>query len=241
MAMRSKRLAALIAALMILLTAVSAQAELPWPVKMTQAQLELQSYIHRVNVNLASMNYPQVNSLFECYPFNATLGATGMDDAEIPEGVELTFTLYGETLNTLVLRVNDASRFAAYAAACIQAASPNTTTLQDAMKSPSAHAKAVQKNPGNSIEDAVDVLNGPSPRTYYAYYPNQYRDGANWLQMTLIFPLAGFGEAGVASTPAPPAGSSGNTENEGYFASDDYTHLEIFTTPTPEPDSAVYD
>ena len=239
--MRNKRLIALLAALVMILALTAAQAALPWPAKMTQGQLELQSYIERVNANLAVMNEQQVNSLFECYPFNATLGATGMDDAEIPEGVELTFTLYGDTLNMLVLRVNSADRFASYAAACIQAASPNTTSLQDAMKAPSAHARAAQKNPGNSIEDVVDVLNGPSPRAYYAYYPNQYHDGTDWLQMTLVFPLAGFGEAGVAATPAPAGGASGDTENEGYFAQDDYTHFEIFTTPTPEPDSAVYD
>ena len=239
--MRSKRILALLAAMLLTAYALTAHAALPWPNNMTQGQAELQSYIQRVNDNLATLGTPGINSLFECYPFNASLGATGMDDAEIPEGVELTFTLYGDSLNTLILRVQDAGRFAAYAAACIQAASPHATTLQDAMKGPSAHVKAAQKNPGNSIEDTVDILNGPAPRTYYAYYPNQYHDGVSWLQMTLVFPLAGYGETGVAATPAPPAAPSGETENEGYFASDNYTHLEIFTTPTPEPDSAVYD
>ncbi|MBR4082170.1 MAG: hypothetical protein IKK21_10340 [Clostridia bacterium] len=239
--MRSKRVFALLAAIVLTAVTFTAHAALPWPNNMTQGQRELQSYVQRVNDNLAALGMPPVNSLFECYPFNATLGVTGMDDAEIPEGIELTFTLYGDSLNTLILRVNGADRFAAYAAACIQAASPNITTLQDAIKAPSAHVKAVQKDTGSTIEDTVDMLNGPSPRTYYAYYPNQYRDGVSWLQMTLVFPLTGFDEAGIAATPAPPAASSGNTENEGYFASDDYTHLEIFTTPTPEPDSAVYD
>lgn len=240
--MQSKRILALFVALAVILSAAAAFAELPWPQKMTQGQLELQSYIGRVNANLASQGYPQVNSLFECYPFNASLGATGMDDAEIPEGVELTFTLYGDTLNTLVLRVNNASTFATYAAACIQAASPHTTSLKDAQKAPDAHVKKVYKDANTTIEDQVDVLNGPSPRTYYAYYPNQYHDGTSWLQMTLVFPLAGYGESAVEATPAPPAApNTDNVEDGGYyFSDDDYTHFEIFVTPTPEPDSAVY-
>jgi hypothetical protein len=28
-------------------------------------------------------------------------------------------------------------------------------------------------------------------------------------------------------------------EYEGFFAQDNFNHLEIFTTPTPEPDSAA--
>ena len=239
--MRNKRIMGLMAAVMLLLAAATAQA-LPWPNNMTQGQLALQSYIGRVNDTLVSQGQPQVNSLFECYPFNATLGATGMDDAEIPEGVELTFTLYGDTLNTLVLRVNHPEAFKTYATACIQAASPNTTSLKDAQKAPAAHVQKAQKNPFTTIEDKVDVLNGPSPRTYYAYYPDQYHDGVSWYQMTLIFPLAGFEEAGVAATPAP-AGvpNTDDVEYGGYFSEDDYNHFEIFVTPTPEPDSAVYD
>ena len=218
------------------LLAASALADIAWPEAATPAQAALQTYISRVNENLAALGQPAVNSLFELYASSATLGVTASEGAEIPEGVELTFTLYADTLNTLVLRVNNAEQFPALAASCIQAASPSVTTLEDALTDPALHASRVKANPGNSYEDEVVALNGPSPRTYYAYYPNQYRDGVNWLQMTLVFPLAGYEEAGVAATPAPASGTSGE-EYEGYFASDDMTHLEIFTTPTPEPES----
>lgn len=239
--MQSKRILGLLAAVMLLLACVTAHA-LPWPNNMTQGQLELQSYVNRVNENLDSLGRPRVNSLFECYAFNASLGATGMDDAEIPEGVELTFTLYGTTLNTLVLRVNHPDAFTIYATACIQATSPHTTSIKEAQKAPAAHIKKAQRDPYTTIEDKVDVLNGPAPRTYYAYYPDQYHDGVSWYQMTLIFPLAGFEEAGVAATPAP-AGvpNTDDVEYGGYFSEDGFNHFEIFTTPTPEPDSAVYD
>ena len=37
-------------------------------------------------------------------------------------------------------------------------------------------------------------------------------------------------------TPPPP---TEDVEYEGFFAQDNFNHLEIFTTPTPEPDSAA--
>ena len=58
----------------------------------------------------------------------------------------------------------------------------------------------------------------------------------SWLQLTLIFPLAGYGNAMISATPTPPPASS--AEYEGYDF-DGGTHLEIFTTATPEPDSAA--
>lgn len=234
MANKRTRLAALLAAL--LLIAVPARADIAWPQAATAAQTELQAYVGRVNENLLSLGQAPVNSLFECYTFSATLGVTAWDNAEIPEGVELSFTLYGDTLNKLVLRVSDADRFPALAAACIQAASPNASVLKDVMADPTRYARKAKTEPSNSFEDEVLELNGPSPRAYYAYYPNQYHDGVNWLQMTLIFPLAGYEEAGVAATPSPSS-SETNVEFEGYFSSDDLDHLEVFTTATPEPDS----
>ena len=81
-------------------------------------------------------------------------------------------------------------------------------------------------------------LQGSQPRAYFAYYPNQYGDGKSWLQMTLIFARPGSEEAGLSladATPAPHA----DEEYEGYFSQDNYSHFEIFATPTPEPDSAA--
>jgi len=227
-----KRICALVCALLLPL---SAMAELIWPAELTAGQAELKAYIEMVNRNQSLQSRGWVNSLFECYPTFATMGMTSLDMAEIPEGVELTFTMEGDHLDTLQLRVNDPARFASLAASCIQAASPDVTTLEDALKDPAYHASKASKEPGNSFEDTVDTHNGPAPRVYYAYYPNQYRDGVNWLQMMLIFPLPGYGEAAVAATSTPaPADSS--LEYQGYDY-DGGTHLEIFTTPTPEPDS----
>jgi len=230
-----RRLLALLCAAMLLPCAV--QAEITWPGAQTAGQTMLREYVERVNRNLGEMNRGQINSVFEYYTTFAVLGVTSLDMAEIPEGVELSFSLYEDGLNTLQLRVNDPTRFAPLAASCIQAASPTAIVLEDAMKAPAQRAKAAQENPANSFEDRIDVGNGTAPRVYYAYYPNQYKDGVNWLQMTLIFPLAGYGDAQVFVTPAPDV-TGGDEEYEGYDY-DGGTHLEVFTTATPEPDSAA--
>ena len=227
-----KRICTLVCALLL---PVAAMAELTWPANLTAGQAELKAYIELVNQNQSLQSRGWVNSLFECYPTFATMGMTILDMAEIPEGVELTFTMEGDHLDTLQLRVDDPTRFAALAASCIQAASPDVTTLEEALKDPTYHANKAIEAPANSFEDTVDTLNGPAPRVYYAYYPNQYRDGVNWLQMTLIFPLPGYGDAAVAATQTPPPADP-TLEYEGYDY-DGGTHLEIFTTPTPEPDS----
>ena len=227
-----KRICALVCALLL---PVSALAELVWPASLTEAQAQLKTYIELVNQNQSQQSRGWINSLFECYPTFAVLGMTTQDMAGIPEGVELYFTMEGGALDTLQLRVNDPTRFAALAASCIQAASPHTMTLEEALVDPTYHAEKAMKAPTDSFADVVDALNGLTPRVYYAYYPNQYRDGVNWLEMTLIFPMPGADEAAVAAT-STPAPVDSTEEYEGYDY-DGGTHLEIFTTATPEPDS----
>jgi len=141
--MASKRLA-VTAAILCLLCAVcvTSFAEIMWPVAVNAGQEELQAYVNRVNENLQALRQPVINSLFELYPYNASLGVTDSDDADIPEGIELTFTMYASSLNTMVLRCSDADRFADLAAACIQAASPAGTAVSDCR---SAANKAVRK------------------------------------------------------------------------------------------------
>ena len=89
----------------------------------------------------------------------------------------------------------------------------------------------------------MDEMNGTIPRVYYAYKPNEYHDGANWLQMTLIFPLEGAwdGEGLIVGTEEDReyVPEDADPDYEGYMSSDDYTHLEVFETATPEPDSAA--
>lgn len=228
-----KRLCALIGALLLL--PVAALGDMIWPEPLTPGQQNLKSYVERVNQNQSQQNRGWVNSIFECYSTFAVLGMTTLDMAEIPEGVELSFTLENDSLDTLQLRVNDPTRFAALAASCIQAASPTAITLEEALKDPTAYADKAIKNPANSFEDEIIDLNGMTPRVYYAYYPNQYKDGVNWLQMTLIFPLPGADDAAVFTTETPPPLDQ-DAEHPVYDY-DGGTHFEIFTTATPEPDS----
>lgn len=232
-----KRLIRIAALLLTLMLPVCAAADIAWPAFTTNGQKALKAYIERVNENLISLNRQPVNSLFEMYTFTATLGVTGMDMAEVPEQVELGFTLYTETLNTLTLRVSDLPAFPDIAAACIYAAAPDAITLEGARREPAAYLKQVQKTPENSFRDEVDTLNGDQVRTYYAYQPNPYHDNVNWIEMTLIFPIGGVAEAGVALTPVPE-NPQVNQEYEGYYQPPDgANHFEVFVTNTPEPDS----
>lgn len=242
-----KRLAALLCALLLLPTL--AMAELSWPEATSQGQVLLQEYIDRINEDLAQLGAGSINSLFECYPTFAVLGITETDNAEIPENIELTFTLYDDSLNTLQLRVSQPDRFAALAASCIHALNPSTITLEEAMEAPASCVAQVLAEPANSFEDIVNTLNATEAHVYYAYYPNQYQDNVNWLQMTLVFPLKEYLDSAVFTTVEPASAPSvsyytnDDGETTGYEAADydGGTHLEVFTTATPEPDSAAGD
>lgn len=233
----TKRIIALLCALLL---PAAALADIVWPTPPDDGQAELQAFIDSVNQNQIQQGYQPVNSLFECYPTFAALGITAQDMAEIPEGVEMTFTLEDGHLDMLTLRVSDLHSFAALAASCIQAASPETS-LEDALVDPTYHANLALANPANSFEDTVELANGLAPRVYYAYYPNQYKDGVDWLQMTLIFPLSGAEGSSLSVTPTPENGQNwSDAEYDSDYGGYDYdggTHLEIFTTATPEPDS----
>lgn len=232
-----KRILALVCALLL---PAAALGELLWPEELDAGQLALQAYIGQVNANQLQQGASTVNSLFECYSPFATLGITAQDMAEIPEGVEMAFTLENGYLDTLTLRASDPATFAALAASCIQAAS-GETSLQEALADPTYHANKASAAPNDSFEDAVELTNGLAPRAYYAYYPNQYKDGTSWLQMTLVFPMPGAEGSSLATTPQPDAADT-QSDMDMDAAYDGYeydggTHLEIFTTATPEPDS----
>ncbi len=231
----SKRVGAWLAAAVLCLVCTAALAELPWQTATTLGQQKLQEYITRVNENLQSLGAMPINSIFFEGTDQAVLGVTSADNADIPENVEITISMYTDALNILQLRCSDATQFANLAGACIQAANADTLTLSEAVTSPASYAKKAMADPASSFAEEVQELNGTAPKAYYAYYPNQYHDGVNWLQMTLVFPMAGYDETGVYGTPAPT--TEDNEEYEGYNPTDDMTHLEIFTTATPEPDS----
>ena len=232
---------ALVLALALATVPAQAPAELSWQEK-TPGQQMLKTYVEQVNVFLAEQGEAEINRIFELYESLAELGITQSPQAETPEGVEITVSLTFDSINTLVLRVRDAERFPRIAAAFLRALSPESMTLQQALKEPAARTEKAVKNPGNSFEDLVEGLSGETPRVYYAYYPNQYADGDNWLQMTVVFPLPGTWDGikistGETATRGPDSLSGADPEYEGYYSQDDYTHLETFATPTPEPDS----
>ncbi|MCH5287499.1 MAG: hypothetical protein J1E43_08750 [Christensenellaceae bacterium] len=237
-----RKLAALLLALMMMSSA-TALAEMNWPKLTTAGQEQLRDYISRVNGNMTVQGQPAVNSIFEFYETFATMGVTSADNADIPESVELTFLLSADGPQTLQLRVSDAGRFAAIAAACVQASSPTAIALETALTETTQFVQQTLSEPYTIIEDTVNVVQGASPRVYYAYYPNQYSDGVDWRQLTLVFPLPGSEDAPVAVTPEPAVALDADS-NEVYSMNtrtyeEEYQHLEVFLTPTPEPDSAA--
>lgn len=239
-----KRIAALL--LVLLLAAGSSLADLKL-YESTPAQKALKTYIDNVNAFLVDNGELELNHIFDQVDTVVELGITLTDDAFMPEDVDVCVYLYYNSIDYLVLRVNSAQRFPQIASAFLRALSPKTMTQAESLKVPSERAKKAVSNPQDSFEDKVEEekLNGTAPRTFYAYFPNQYRDGVNWMQLTIIFPLEGYwdGEEGVitsdTSTKAPPSDPDQDAGYEGYFSSDDYDHLNIYATPTPEPDSAA--
>ena len=243
-----KRSMAALAALLILFSLIPAAAELPWPAALSAGQKQLQSYIETVNSNLAKQQMPPINSLFECWPALAVLGITQAEGAEAPENVEITVHLSEDSIDWLELRVSDIGRFPAIAAALIQAAAGDRVSLQDALKDPTAYARRVQKKPDYSFSEEAVTAKGEDLRTYYAYEFNPYGDDVNWLCMTLVFPWE-YGNSGIMVTPVPElveekhrtAAEDEDPDYVGYYQPlDDAEHFDIFVTPTPEPDSAVY-
>ncbi len=232
-----KKLAALLLCLMLLTTAI---AEIAWPTSLTSGQARLRSYVEDVNLTLTQLGGGTIDMQYELY---STFASMGMNGADAPETVEMYFLLGDAGLHSLTLRICDADQFELVAAACL-ASSSAAISVDSARELTAKYAAVMRKDQANpdamthSFEEDVIDLQGSQPRAYFAYYPNQYGDGKSWLQMTLIFARPGSEDAGLGladSTPAPNT----DEEYEGYFSQDNYTHLEVFATPTPEPDSAA--
>ena len=237
-----RRIAAVLAVLLII--PATSLAGMKWRDD-TPALQTLKTYTENISKLLTEAGEQPINSLFSCFPAETVMGITAEDNAEIPEGVEITVELYYETLNSLQLRVSDPDRFPAIAAAILQALYGESMTREDAVSIPAERAKKAKQAPDSSFEEPVDDMNGNVPRVYYSYHPDPYRNGIPWIQMTLIFPLAGEWDGNGLilgtqdDTPFNDPADEGDPDYEGYFMSDDYTHLETFATATPEPDSAA--
>ena len=215
-------------------------AEIIWPLDTTGQQI-LKEYVKKADEFLIAQGEPGINSLFEAYSSFEVFGITNQPDAEVPESVEITARLFEKTINSLEVRVSDFSRFPRIAASFIRALNPDMS-MEEALKIPTERMQKAAKTPGNSFADEIEILNGTMPYIYYAYYPSQYHDGINWMQMTIIFPLEGYWDgislySGSEATRAPDHYSDHSADFEGYDSEDEYVHFEIFITPTPEPDS----
>ena len=221
-------------------------AAAPWPDAPTAGQQALMAYIDAVNEALTAQGEQPVNSVFECWPTLAVLGITEFPDMDVPESVEMTFALSAQSVDRLDLRVSETGRFTAIASALIRAASGNAMPLEEARREPAAYVKRVGKNPENSFADTVIPEKGDKSRVYFAYYPNQYHDGVNWLCMTLIFARDGTGS--LDTTPEPDL----REEKRPLSAEDEYEYwvdygfsenledmdrLDVTISPSPEPDS----
>ncbi len=233
------------AVMLVLLWVSPARGDLVWP-EDTEGQRQLKLYVAQADEFLQEQGEQPVNSLFESYRSFAVFGITDAMDAETPEGVEITARLYPEMINTLELRVSYIPRFPQIAAAFIRALTPESLTMSEARKVPEAWAKKALNDPGTSWEEEVETLNGTMPYIYYSYYPNQFHDGVNWIQMTIVFPMAEYWDGsslmdGQLVTPGPKNYGENPADYDGYDPGDDYEHYEFFVTPTPEPDSPAGD
>lgn len=232
-----KKLAALLLCLLLLSTAM---AEIAWPASLTSGQARLRSYVEDVNLTLTQLGGGTIDMQYELY---STFASMGMNGADAPETLEMYFLLGDAGLHSLTLRICDADQFELVAAACL-ASSSATISVDSARELTAKYAAVMRKDQANpdamthSFEEDVIELQGSQPRAYFAYYPNQYGDGKSWLQMTLVFARPGSENAALSLADATPAPNT-DEEYEGYFSQDNYTHLEVFATPTPEPDSAA--
>lgn len=256
-----KRLAILLICLLMMTAA--AFAEIEWPAHMSEGQQQLQRFVQYANEALTQTDAGVIDMRYEMY---STFASLGMNGAEMPEDpfasftlpAEMYFVMNSEGLHTLQLRMpaaihftqdasgardvqvnaDDVKAFANVAAACLHAASPTAVSMEQAQAITGAYATSILASPSTSFGEDVSDVQGNQPRAYFAYFPNQFHDDQNsWIQMTLVFARPGSADAPVfvpASTPAPES-----TEDQVYLADDNYNHLEVFVTPTPEPDSAA--
>lgn len=234
-----KKLAAML--LCLLMITAAALADIAWPEGQGAGQQALEGYIALVNETLAATGGGQIDVLHGLTPRRADLG---MDGLELPDdpfapydpAAEISVIMGEEGMHSIVVRMQDPDRFALVAAACIHAASPGAVSIQSATAIAGAYAGSIKAEPNRSFEEPVNDIQGAQPRAYFAYYPNQYQDQHNWLQLTLVFARPGSADAPIivpATTPAPEVGDGV------WLSNDNYSHLEVFASPTPEPDSAA--
>lgn len=250
---KTLRRAALLVLMTMLVCAVAwASGDIDWDTPAAGQNLSgnaavemLKDYIRRVNETLISSGAGKIDPCYELYP---TFASLGLDGAEFAQHAEITVNMNATGITSLVLRMDNLTNFALIGAALVQQTSPNSITLDEAVSAVQAYVRKVQESNGNGVVESFEeqpiLSQGTQTRLYGAYYPNQYHDNANWMQLTIIFPQPGSvdgglllnNDAGPTATPDPDG-----DEISGYFPFDGFqdSHLEVFVTPTPEPDSAA--
>lgn len=209
----------------------------------------VQDYMALVNETLTAQgSTTQVDVCYECYETYASLGLNG---AELPIHSTIELTLSGDGITSAVLRMDSLTGFAEVGAALVYASNPAHISLAEALSAVQGYVQQAQNlitaDSISSFEEQVLLTQGLQTRLYGAFYPNQYHDNYNWMQLTIVFPLPDSAEDGlfVAVTDAPAEEGSASTDDpdeiSGYFPFDGYgeNHLEIFPMATPEPDSAA--
>ena len=256
-----KRIVLLLLAIMLAIPAGSSLAELNLRDE-TPAQKMLKAYMENVNIFLQENGELPINKVFDQANSIVEMGFALTEDAFKPEGVTVTVHLFYDQLWYMLVRVDNdnMNRFPQIAAAFIRALNPKTMTQADALKLPTQRLQKALSAPDNSFEDyeydiyadrESTILNGERPQTYYAYYPNQYKENprVDWMELMIVFPFAQYWDAenGVITDSSGDNTGKYNDENgepipDSYFADDaknSFTHIEYFATPTPEPDSAA--
>ncbi len=216
----------------------------------TPGQKMLKNYMSRVNDFLVENGDYEINRVFDETDNVVELGISSAPDNYEPEVVGVTVYMRYDGIHYMLVRVSDVNRFPRVAGAFIRALSPDTITKEQAMATPAERAQKVISNPSDSFVDYefdkyadknTEILNGEKPQITYAYYPDQYHDGKNWLQMMIIFPMPEYWDQGdgvimKVETTDPPFDEEGEG---GYFAENRLVTMEANPTPTPEPDSAA--
>ena len=207
--------------ILLCLTVRPAGSEMLWDESDFERAPAAETYVKQVNLSLLRAGVPQINTLFECYETFAVLGITQAPQAENVEDIEITLFLESGKIRRAELHLCDQASFVILAAAMTAIASGEApaVSLKSFMDYPEKFAKTIQQA------------------------PNEYGDGTAWITYTLIFPRETEEKIGSFVTPPPETEKEiirDGTDDDGDYAPyDEGTHLEIFVTPTPEPDSAA--
>ena len=231
----------LAAALCLVAVPVFAAADMNWPASLTEGQAQLKALIETANDTLDTLRAPEINTTFEVYPTFASLGYTENYPGDSVERVELLAEFDSWGLSVLTVEVQaDSGWFTPIAAACLAAA--DEISADDAVKTVEAFEKQVDGDRLASVGGEADTERGEQLSVSFAYYPNRYEDGVDWLTMTLVFQLPLSNEGGLVTvTPEPRTviTSEDEPDYEDYAINDGYAHYEVVTTETPNPDDGI--